>query len=148
MNEASHQFLAGAIFTSDQNSAVFRCHPNDCILKLLDLPGLPHQLRAFDKLLPQIVPFGFYSFKMRDIIKDHLNLIERQRLFQEIISSRLDSGHGGPYLGMSGNHHAFYTGEIALDFVQQLQAIAIPKPDIEQGNLDRLINSLLPRLSG
>ena len=128
------QLLAGTRRTNDEDPAVGRRNPLDCMAQLRHHRRLAHQhggnrchlLELFD-LAPE--PRGF----QRALGNQH-QTIGLEGFLDEVVGAVLDRRDRGLDIAVAGNHHHGQFGMFLLDCIEQLQPVQLAplQPDVEK----------------
>src|SRR5262245_8812686 len=104
VNVASNKFLSRAALAVDQDAAVRGSDNGDLLAEGLDGNALADDIEAFLELMPQYV-VGLLQPPMRErILRDQEGMLQRKRLFDEIIRAELGGGDSCGDGGVTGNH--------------------------------------------
>src|SRR5262245_9088960 len=140
---AADKFLAGSAFAVNQNAAVGRRDDRDLLAQRLDRNALADDVEARFQLMPEQV-IGLFETPVRKGIADgEQRVLERQRLFDEVVGAELGGADGGGNGRMARDHDDVRLRRLLPELSQGFQAIDSRKPDVEEDEVVGVLFNLL-----
>src|SRR5262249_31647712 len=134
MDAARRELLAGTGRTDDEDAAVGRRDLVDGLAQLVDRRGAPHQGVGQRRPLLELLDLALEPRGLQRPLGNEDEPIRLERLLDEVVGAALDGGDRGLDIAVAGDHHHRQVGMLALDRIEQLQAVepAALEPDIQE----------------
>src|SRR5256885_9676119 len=126
-------------YTTLFRSAGRRRGGGDLLAEPADRLAVADDLRTLDEALAQ---GGVLAREARVLERPRdreQRLLERERLLDEVVGAELGGLHGGLDRAVPGDHHDERVGAEALDLGKRLEAVHALHPDVEEGEVGRLV---------
>src|SRR5262249_10065564 len=134
----SDQLLAGAAFAVDEHAAVGRRGECDLLAQRLHRYAFTDHLVALLELGPQPAILLLQSQVFERILHDDNDLLERERLFDEVECAELGGAHGGLNIGVARDHHDHGRGRQGVQPFERREPVHALQPDVEQDKIEGL----------
>jgi hypothetical protein len=132
-------FLAGAVLTHDEDTAVRRRRRPDLAAELDDRgAGADDLVRPLDALAEQPV-LPLEPCVLEGALDDQERLFEGQGLLDKVVGPELRGLHRRLDRAMAGDHHDRQLGPLALELGEHLEAVHLWQPDVQHHQVRHLL---------
>ncbi len=149
---AGDEFFAGAGLSVDEDAAVGGGHELDLLAEGFDGDGLAGD-GALGELAGELLVVFAEVVGLDGVAEDEQGAVHGERLFEEVVGAELGGADGGFDGAVAGDHDDFgsagardgVAGVIAADGGEDVEAVAVGEPDVEQ---DGLVVGVAEQLEG
>ena len=131
-----HQFLPRARLAVDQHAAVGRRHELNLLAQRLHRNAFAFDHAARRELLLELTVFLLHLPGIDGILDQDEGLVDRERLFEEVVGAQFGGAHRGFDGAVAGDHDDFGSIFEIANLLQRFEAVHSGQPDIEQHDIE------------